>query len=312
MRIAHSTGKEAKPAGNIHRQQLFYWMGRSIDERNGKRKLLSDELVSEVLRQLRGSLEHGLWVKRPRYPEKFELRGSAFALDLPIACFTEWSLGESLPHTAEYGRIGLGFPKRWVIERGGQSVTYFRHNAKGSFLQAVFKLLTTQGTGDAHGVWKSKPGATAFEELRYLLHFAKMIRLKTPKPEQPLAKLATVKRVPPAPKRQRPVAALETQMFKRKFGMPLQFVEEREWRIVHHPANKHFIKGPGVPDFYLPYLPGEELFTLVLPDNKVVSKVLQTDWFTERLFTPWKHYPEFKNRPVPPVTVLSHSDIGTF
>jgi len=40
-------------------------------------------------------------------------------------------------HTAEYGRIGLGFPKRWVIERGGQSVTYFRHNAKGSFLPAV-------------------------------------------------------------------------------------------------------------------------------------------------------------------------------
>ena len=67
-----------------------------------------------------------------------------------------------------------------------------------------------------------------------------------------------------------------------------------------------------MPDYYLPYLPGEELFTLVLPDNKVVSKVLQTDWFTERLFTPWKHYPELKQRRVPPVTVLSHSDIGTF
>ena len=60
------------------------------------------------------------------------------------------------------------------------------------------------------------------------------------------------------------------------------------------------------------YLPGEELFTLVLPDNKVVSRVLQSDWFTERLFTPWKHYPELNGRLVPPVTVLSHSDIGTF
>lgn len=304
------TGKETKPAGNIHRQQLFYWMGRSIDDRNGKRKLLRDDLVQEVLRQLRGSLEHGLWVKKPRIPEKFELRGNAFALDLPIACFTEWSLGESLPHTAEYGRIGLGFPKRWVIERGGQSVTYFRHNAKGSFLPAVFKLLAAQGTSDSHGFWKSKPGATGFEELRYLLHFAKMIRLKAPKPER-----APVKVVPPGltqRKRPRPAAAVEAQMFKRKFGMPLQFVEEREWRIVHHPANKGFVKGPGVPDFYLPYLPGEELFTLVLPDNKVVSKVLQSDWFTERLFTPWTHYPELTRRRVPPVTVLSHSDIGTF
>ena len=309
---AARTGKESKPAGNIHRQQLFYWMGRSIDDRNGKRKLLRDELVTEVLQQLRGSLEHGLWVKRPRHPEKFELRGNTFALDLPIACFTEWSLGESLPHTAEYGRIGLGFSKRWVIERGGQSVTYFRHNAKGSFLQAVFKLLTMHGTGDVKGIWQPKPDATMFEELRYLLHFAKMIRLKTPKPELVLAKEPTVQRAPRSPKRKPSSAAAETQMFKRKFGMPLQFVEEREWRIVHHRANRHFITGPGVPDFYLPYLPGEELFTLVLPDNKVVSKVLQSDWFTERLFTPWKHYPELKKRRVPAVTVLSHSDIGTF
>jgi len=305
------TGKETKPAGNIHRQQLFYWMGRSIDDQNGKRKLLRDELVTEVLRQMRGSLEHGLWVKRPRYPESFELRDRAFALDLPIACFTEWSLGESLPHTAEYGRIGLGFPKRWVIERGGQSVTYFRHNANGSFLQAVFKLLTAHGTVDKDDKWKARDGLAGFEELRYLLHFAKMIRLKTPKPEPTLAKVAAAP-TRRGPKRAPSAAAAETQMFKRKFGMPLQFVEEREWRIVHHPANKHFIKGPGVPDFYLPYLPGEELFTLVLPDNKVVSKVLQTDWFTERLFTPWKHYSELKNRHVPPVTVLSHTDIGTY
>ena len=304
------TGKETKPAGNIHRQQLFYWMGRAIDDKNGKRKLLRDELVTEVLRQLRGSLEHGLWVKKPRYPEKFELHGNSFALDLPIACFTEWSLGESLPHTAEYGRIGLGFPKRWVIERGGQSVTYFRHNARGSFLQAVFKLLAAEGTGDATGIWKPKPGATGFAELRYLLHFAKMIRLRMPKLER--AQMKAVSTEPARHKKQQPLAAVEAQMFKRKFGMPLQFVEEREWRIVHHPASKGFVKGPGVPDYYLPYLPGEELFTLVLPDNKVVSKVLQTDWFTERLFTPWKHYPELRRRRVPPVTVLAHSDIGTY
>jgi hypothetical protein len=286
-------------------------MGRSIDDRNGKRKLLRDELVAEVLQQLRGSLAHGLWVKRPRYPETFERRGRVFPLDRPIACFTEWSLGESLPHTAEYGRIGLGFPKRWVIERGGQSVTYFRHNAKGSFLHAVFKLLAAHATSDGAGVWQPRPGATGFEELRYLLHFAKMIRLKTPKPERAALKpeLPAARR---APKRPPSPAAVETQMFKRKFGMPLQFVEEREWRIVHHPASKHFTKGPGVPDFYLPYLPGEELFTLVLPDNKVVSRVLQTDWFTDRLFTPWKCYPALRYRRVPPVTVLSHSDLGTY
>ncbi len=306
------TGKEQKPAGHIHRQQLFYWMGRSIDDQNRGRKVLRDDLVKEVLAQLRGSLEHGLWVKSPRYPEKLILHRQPFALNLPIACFTEWSLGESLPHTMEYGRIGLGFPKRWVIDRGGQSVTYFRHNEKASFLQCAYKLLRVLGEGDEAGIWKAHGGICGFEELRYLLHFAKMIRLQRPPPERKVRAPAATKRL--VPREKRPEAAVQAQMFKRKFGMPLPFVEEREWRIVYHPGNHHFEPGPpaGVPDYFLPYLPGEEMFTLVLPDNKVVSQVLQTEWFTERLFTPWRHYPELKNRRVPPVTVIAHSDIGTF
>jgi hypothetical protein len=40
--------------------------------------------------------------------------------------------------------------------------------------------------------------------------------------------------------------------------------------------------------------------------------VLQEDWFTERLFTPWKHYRALNGRALPPVTVLAHSDIGTY
>ncbi|HLP77214.1 MAG TPA: hypothetical protein VK327_09875, partial [Candidatus Paceibacterota bacterium] len=207
---------------------------------------------------------------------------------------------------------GLGFPKRWVIERGGQSVTYFRHSEKGAFLQSIFRLLNTLGVEGRNGIWTAKPDTSGFEDLRYLIHFAKMIRLKKQVPERK-------RLVPPAPtpqvlhrKRKPSPAAIDTQTFKRKFGFPLQFAEEREWRIVHHSSNPHFVKGPGVPDYYLPYLPGDELFTLVLPDNKVMSRVLQMDWFTERLFTPWKHYPKLKGRRVPPVTVLSHSDIGTY
>ncbi len=305
------TGKESKPPSYVHRQQLFHWIGVDLDKQNGNRKVLRDDLVDECLTRLRGSLEHGLWVKSPRFPEQFDFRGKHFSLDAPIACFTEWSLGESLPHTAEYGRIGFGFPKRWVIERGGQSVTYFRHNEKGSFLQSAFKLLAVLGDEQEQGIWTAKGADSGFDELRYLLHFAKMIRLKKPPPERK-ARVPTVAPPTVPPRKIRPQAAVEAQTFKRKFGLALDFVEEREWRIVYHPSIRAFTKGPGVPAYYLPYVPGEELFTLVLPDNKVVSRVLQEDWFTERLFTPWKHYPQLKKRRVPPVTLLSHSDIGTF
>ncbi|HYG23342.1 MAG TPA: abortive infection system antitoxin AbiGi family protein [Verrucomicrobiae bacterium] len=302
------TGKERKPAGNIHRQQLFYWMGASLDRRNKRRKVLRDDLVRACLEQVAASLKRGIWVKTPRVPEQFQLRDEQFRLDLPIACFTEWSLGESLPHTSEYGRIGLGFPKRWVIERGGQSVTYFRHNERGHFLRSAFRLLNALGEPGPDGAWRAR-GISGLEDLRYLLHFAKMIRLRPPEREG--RKVKSVPEVRPRTRRKKKPGA-DKQAYRRKFGAPLHFVEEREWRIVYSEANRRFVKGPGIPDFFLPYLPGEELFTLVLPDNKVVSRLLERDWFTDRLFTPWKHYPELKGRRVPPVTVLAHSDIGTY
>lgn len=297
------TGKETKPAGSLHRQQLFYWMGRSIDDRNRGRRVLSDELTREVLAQLRGSLERGLWVKTPRIPESFTLRDRTFELRLPIACFTEWSLGESLAHTVEYGRIGFGFPKRWIIQNGGQSVSYFHHAKTSVFLRHAFQMLGACG-------WEpgSEPGSDAYQSLRYLLHFAKMVRQKR-------EAVVRVPRAKPAPKvavKRASKAQTEALAFRRRFGQPLPFVEEREWRIVHHASNKAFVKGPGTPDYYLPYVPGDELFTLVLPDSKVVSRVLENDWLTGRLFTPWNHYPALKGRRVPPVTVLPHSDLGTF
>lgn len=310
------TGKESKPSGNIHREQLFHWIGRHVDDRNKKRKILSDALAGEVVTMIGGSLANGLWVKTPRIPETFALNGKTFPLDLPIACFTEWSLGESLPHTMEYGRVGFGFPKRWVIERGGQSVTYFRHNEKGPFLRSVFRLLASHGKFSADAGWTPDPASGTCADLRYLLHFAKMIRLKPQKDAKPAKKLkkeAPTKNpekkksgLPPSQARQ------DVQTYQRRFGNPLEFVEEREWRIVYSSSGQYFVKGGNPPDYFLPYTPGEDLFTLVVPDHKVLSRVLESTDLTERLFTPWKHSAKIRQRRVPPVTVLSHSDLGTF
>src|SRR5882672_99014 len=106
----------------IHKQQLFHWIGQGIQSQN-KAKVLSDALAAQALAHIRSSITNGLWVKTPRVPEIFTLGTDSFALRKPITCFTEWSLGDSLPHTMNYGRIGFGFPKKWVIARGGQSVT---------------------------------------------------------------------------------------------------------------------------------------------------------------------------------------------
>lgn len=307
------TTKENKPAGSIHKQQLFHWIGGDLDKENRNRKVLRDDLVKKCLDNLRRSLQHGIWVKPPRIPEKIDFKDKPFLLNEPIACFTEWSLGDSFPHTSEYGRIGFGFPKRWVIEHGGQPVTYYQHKQTGAFFKSAFQLLKAVGEYQDITGWKAKAADSGFDELRYLLHFSKMIRERTPQPSRKAAIPTVITPADLTPKKKATKATVEAHTFKRKFGRPLDFVEEREWRIVFHSANKNlFEKGPGTPTYYLPYVPSEELFTLVLPDNKVVSKVLQSDWFTERLFTPWKHYKQLNGQRVPPVTLLSHSDIGTF
>ena len=74
------TGKESKPPGHVHRQQLFHWIGGDLDKQNGNRKVLKDDLVDECLRRLRGSLELGLWVKSPRFPSNSIFEGSTFPL----------------------------------------------------------------------------------------------------------------------------------------------------------------------------------------------------------------------------------------
>ena len=298
----------------IHRQQLFHWIGDDLDKQNRGRKQLRDGLVDEYIKRLVGSLKNGIWVNIPRKPEEFIFENKHFSLQLPIACFTEWSLGDSLSHTGKYGRMGFGFPKRWVIEQGGQSVSYFNHKQKSGLLRKIFKLLALVGEEKEGGVWEAKPGIKAADELIYLLHFAKMIRAHKEKRTKKKAVRKIDPEKSPVPIRKLTQATKDAINWRRRFGAPLPFVEECEWRIVYDKASKKFKVGPQEegPSYYLPYTPGNDLFTLVLPDNKVVSKVMEITEITERLFQPWKHCPTLRDRHVPPVTVLAHCDIGTF
>jgi hypothetical protein len=295
----------------IHKQQLFHWIGQSIDVENKRKKILSDALLDKTLDHIRASLKNGLWVKTPRVPELFTLGDDLLALRRPITCFTEWSLGDSLLHTGNYGRIGFGFPKKWVIARGGQSVTYYRHANDSTFLKTMFALLKATADPIGNGDWRPKPGQN-LDALLYMLHFAKMVRASASagggKKKKAKAKVGGVKAIV------KKVAgkAAPVPSFRRKFGAELEFVEEREWRIVHHPSIKRFRPGPGFPDYYLPYIPGEELFTLVVPDHKVLSALLQDTSLKKHLFTPHLVRRYNLKTEVPPVTVLSHSDLGTF
>lgn len=268
----------------LHRQQLFHWIGRHVEERRDKKELSREEASEQYVAMLRGSLARGLWVKGPESPEVLKLREESFSLRLPILCFTEWSLRDSSPHTSNYGRMGFGFPRRWVLDRGGQPVSYFRAAQKSPFLKAMFDLIVAHRAGS--------PSGKVHESLDYLLHFAKPVNDLVRKPAKDRT-LPTARRIAPKAR----------DAFRKNPGAPMKFVAEREWRIVRHTSRRFVPNTDGArPDCYLPYEPGRELFTLVLPDNYTVNRVMQDKELPKQLF------PENG----PHVTVISWQDIGTF
>ena len=283
---------------NIHRQQLFHWIGRHIDEGAGNTGL-SDPLRKEYVDCLEGAIKNGLWVKTPQNPDQLG-DGTLIKVHRPIVCFTEWSLEQIQPHTTRYGRLGLGFPKRFVLERGGQPLIYVRDHCKGDPYTAALKALA-QYLRDAQA--SGKLTADDLGKLRshfdYLAHFAKRIKKPVTKP---VPRTGGKKGVVPKPKR----LPSPPDLFLRSYGKTLHFLEEREWRIVYDDAiADHFFDSsgkPGLPEHYLPFTPGSELFTVVLPDNHTVNMALDRKPL-HQLFFP-------KN--APHVTVLSLQDIGTF
>ena len=240
---------------------------------------------------LDGSLKRGIWVNSPRTPERLHLGEFSQPLDKAMACFTEWSLNESRPHTTQYGRMGFGFSKSWLIERGGQPVTYFDQSRSGTFLKTLVSLMK-----------KLKADPAALDELLFLAHFTKRIHKS---PTKPTERKVTKKRDTKKAKATSTTKASDP--YRRDWSKTMPYLEEREWRVVEHPSllkRGHLVAGStkDKSKFYLPYQPGSELFTLVLPDNQTVNEVLRNPDFTKLLFP--------KN--APHVTVLSLQDIGTF
>jgi hypothetical protein len=274
---------------SLHRQQLFHWIGRDIEQEfPGRSRDQREKRAGLYVGHLRNSLRDGIWVKRPEHPEEIGSGVSAKSLEMPIACFTEWSLADSQAHVASYGRLGFGFPRAWVSKRGGQPVTYMRPAMGSRYMDAVQSIVKASKHMDAE----------ARESLDYILHFTKPVR--------PPRRQSSVERKPrsvPAP-----VAEHGRDPWARSFGAPMPYVSEREWRVVlpvGTPDKKGHWKaaGKGVQArFYLPYRPGADLFTLVLPDNLTMQKVVADQELMSHLMP--------KN--APHVTLLSLDDVDTF
>ena len=150
---------------------------------------------------------------KPRGPRVFYAR--------PLfSCFTEWSLDRSLPHITRYGRLGLGFPKRVVLLKGGQPVSYFKSTGeRRRYAETMLRLIRF--------FEKHKGGSETTEkrmqDLKYLLSFSRAIREEIePKKTVSQAKVAAqarAKRKWSSTRTRGTKKAIDP--YSRKFGLPL-------------------------------------------------------------------------------------------
>ena len=120
---------------------LTYWTGKHI-ERNPDN--LNEHTRTEYLEILWSILDEGIWMNKIQE----EILGwsdkgpdSIISMEVPMVCFTELRLSQSLPHRARYGLLGIVVDRQFVLKRHGAPVFYIPSHADESIVGNLFQTL---------------------------------------------------------------------------------------------------------------------------------------------------------------------------
>lgn len=105
----------------IHSKFLVHWTGKDIEE-----KCLVAEKSQHYVNRLKDDLEKGLFTQRTS--EK-SIRGSIVKKFVRL-CFTEIRLSQAQIHAERYGKLGIGFTRDFIMDKGGRPVIYIPHKTK--------------------------------------------------------------------------------------------------------------------------------------------------------------------------------------
>lgn len=122
----------------LHRRLLFHWTGKN-GERASKPQTRQDRV--KYLDILASILEKGLRFSKPSQDHTEWIEKDLVEAKHPMLCFSEWGMTESAAHSGRYGYMGLGFTRRFVIEKGGRPVIYVNNTKSDPFRKAILGLI---------------------------------------------------------------------------------------------------------------------------------------------------------------------------
>lgn len=109
----------------IHSKILVHWTGKDIEDSSKPDKA---QLYFE---RLKDDCQKGLFLKRTN---ENVIRGKKIK-DLLRICFTEIRLSHAQTHAERYGKLGIGFTRDFIMNKGGRPVIYIPYKAETCLLE---------------------------------------------------------------------------------------------------------------------------------------------------------------------------------
>lgn len=124
----------------VHSDFLIHWTGKDIDKDHDTKwtddhsSTTDSSVTKKYLDRLKNILRFGLWMKKD--PKDCFLNVESKEIEVPSVariCFTELKLSEARSHAAQYGRLGIGFKRFFLLDRLGAPVLYYHPTRKNWF-----------------------------------------------------------------------------------------------------------------------------------------------------------------------------------
>jgi hypothetical protein len=236
----------------LHRRLLFHWTGKTggrankPQTRQDRMKYLDilASILDKGLRFSKPGQEHTEWIEKDLVEAKHQM-----------LCFSEWGMTESAAHSGRYGYMGLGFTRRFVINKGGRPVIYVNNTKSDPFRKAILGLI-----GFAKDA--APDNAKVLRHAEQLSGYLKAYHFKKDTGNR-LANDGLKKGKDSKRPRKRP----EDDHLRIQFGGVLANLEDREWRLLS-------CSNVASADTYLCFKPGE-LAMIVFPDHQTLTLAMR-------------------------------------
>ena len=114
---------------SLHSKFLIHWTGHDFQDEKDQRAV-----QGKYVERLRNVCTHGFFMKKGE--EEIEgVNKKGVTAVIGRVCFSEVRLSQAKAHAGEYGGLGIGVHRDYIIEREGNPVFYVQNGLKGHVVE---------------------------------------------------------------------------------------------------------------------------------------------------------------------------------